>query len=70
MTMMEKKKMSELTSRAFDFKISDTEEGILEGMPIVFEQKTDIGGAFEEIISRGALTEQVLKDVAFLLIMI
>lgn len=62
---MNKKKMSELISRSFDFKISDKEEGVLEGTPIVFEQKTDIGGMFEEVISRGAVTEQVLRDVAF-----
>ena len=30
----------------------------------VFEQPTDIGGLFEETIARGAVSEDVLKDVA------
>lgn len=59
-----KTKMSELCSRSFtEYRISDN--GNIEGIPIVFEQKTDIGGLFEETIARGAISEDVLRDVAF-----
>lgn len=65
----EKPKMGELISRAFnDFGIERDEEGHrhhIKGTPIVFEQPTDIGGWFEETIARGAISEDVLKDVAF-----
>ena len=41
------------------------EEGVIEGRPIVFESKTDLG-FFDEIIHRGALDKTNLKDVRFL----
>lgn len=60
----EKPKMSDLVSRSFkEYRADD--EGNIIGIPIVFEQATDIGGWFEEIIARGAISEDVLKDVAF-----
>ena len=66
--MMEKK-MSELISRSFnDYQIrkeENEERAHITGTPIVFEQATDIGGYFKEIISRGAISNDVLKDVAF-----
>ena len=39
---------------------------ILEGIPIVYESETDIGGMWKEIIDRGALDQADLKDVRFL----
>lgn len=60
----EKPVLSALCSRSFtDYGIN--EDGVIEGVPIVFEQKTDIGGWFEETIAKGALTDEILKDVAF-----
>lgn len=63
-----KPEMSALVSRAFtEYRAESTEEGIghITGVPIVFEQPTDIGGWFEETIARGAISEDVLRDVAF-----
>lgn len=68
MNKFQKPKMSELVSRSFDkFEIRKSEDNIghITGVPIVFEQKTDIGGWFEETIARGAVSEDVLRDVAF-----
>lgn len=60
----EKPKMSELISRSFtEYRADD--DGNVTGVPIVFEQPTDIGGWFEETIARGAISEDVLRDVAF-----
>ena len=39
---------------------------ILEGIPIVYDSETDIGGMWKEIIDRGALDQADLKDVRFL----
>ena len=39
---------------------------ILEGTPIVFDEPTDIGGMWKEIVDRGALDGADLKDVRFL----
>lgn len=60
--------MGELVSRSFSqYRAESTEDGVghIVGVPIVFEQPTDIGGWFEETIARGAISEKVLKDVAF-----
>ena len=65
----EKPKLGDLTSRAFSsYSVEKEEEGRrahIKGTPIVFEQPTDIGGWFEETIARGAISPEVLKDVAF-----
>ena len=46
---------------------SDEKHGnILEGIPIIYDAETDIGGMWKEIIDRGALDEADLKDVRFL----
>ena len=46
---------------------SDEQHGnILEGIPIVYDAETDIGGMWKEIIDRGALDQADLKDVRFL----
>ena len=44
----------------------DIHGNILEGIPIVYEAETDIGGMWKEIIDRGALDSADLKDVRFL----
>lgn len=52
----------------FDIRASEPKEGkaIIEGEPIVFEQKTDICGLFSEIIKTGALEGSDLRDVPLL----
>lgn len=68
MNDFKKPKMSELVSRSFtnyEIRKNDDENiGHITGVPIVFEQATDIGGWFEETIARGAISEDVLRDVA------
>lgn len=61
--MTNKPKLSALISRSFS-EYGVSENGNIQGVPIVFEQPTDIGGLFEETIARGAISERVLKDVA------
>ena len=39
--------------------------GLIEGLPVVFDTPTDIGGMFEETICKGAISEDILKDVRF-----
>lgn len=59
----------ELEQRAYTFEIRAEEEdgvGILTGRPIVYNQATDIGGWFAEIIDSGALDGADLTDVRFL----
>ena len=63
------KDKKELEQRAYNFEIRAEEnegEGILTGRPIVYNQKTDIGGWFEEVIDEGALNGADLTDVRFL----
>ena len=67
--------MSEKITRAFKFDLSaekrqaeDTQEkvvGRIQGRPIVYEQRTNLG-PFDEIISAGALDDADLRDVALL----
>lgn len=48
-------------------KRSDEDQGMtLQGVPIVFNQSTDISGFWEEVISPDAVSEEALKDVRFL----
>lgn len=47
-----------------EFRADET-TGLIEGIPIVFDTPTDIGGMFEETICKGAISEDVLKDVRF-----
>jgi len=55
--------------RSFNFEVrakEDEKHGhILEGRPIVYNQRTDLGW-HDEIIEAGALTDTDLKDVRFL----
>ena len=68
--MPKRKNMSELISRSFnDFSAiqnegEDENIGHIVGVPIVFEQPTDIGGMYSETIARGAISPEVLRDVA------
>ena len=45
-----------------EFRADET-SGLIEGIPIVFDTPTDIGGWFEETICKGAISEDVIKDV-------
>lgn len=44
---------------------ADESSGLIEGIPIVFDTPTDIGGWFQETICKGAISEEVIKDVRF-----
>jgi HK97 family phage prohead protease len=74
---IKRKKIRSSTMKAKDKEIraymcdvstrSDEKHGnILEGIPIIYDAETDIGGMWKEIIDRGALDEADLKDVRFL----
>ena len=45
-----------------EFRADET-TGLIEGIPIVFDTPTDIGGMFEETIVNGAISKDVIKDV-------
>lgn len=47
-----------------EFK-TDESNGLIEGVPIVFDTPTDIGGWFQETICKGAITQDIIKDVRF-----
>ncbi len=60
----------ELETRYYSFEIREKKaenegEKIIDGRPIVYESKTDLGW-FDEIIEKGALDEADLTDVRFL----
>lgn len=44
---------------------AESESGLIVGVPIVFDTPTDIGGWFQETICKGAISKDVLRDVAF-----
>lgn len=44
---------------------ADESSGLIEGVPIVFDTPTDIGGWFQETICKGAISKDVIKDVRF-----
>lgn len=44
---------------------ADEKSGLIEGVPIVFDTPTDIGGFFEETIVKGAISKDIIKDVRF-----
>lgn len=59
----------EKIERTYEQKLTlRTEEGrgIVEGVPVVFNQETVIGGMFREKILPEAVKEETLKDVRFL----
>lgn len=47
-----------------EFRADET-SGLIEGVPIVFDTPTDIGGYFQETICKGAISKDVIKDVRF-----
>ena len=47
-----------------EFRANET-CGLIEGLPIVFDTPTDIGGLFQETICKGAISQDILKDVRF-----
>ena len=59
--------MSEIITRNFVAEFRAFEEsGLIEGVPIVFDTPTDIGGLFQETICSGAISEEVLsRDILF-----
>lgn len=55
-----------LRSYSLELRATESEEGVIEGVPIVFNQKTrifDWAGEYDEIIDRNALDGADLKDV-------
>ena len=62
--------MLKTETRAFTFEVradENEEHGhFLSGVPIVYDQRTDLGW-YDEIIARGALDMTDLKDVRFLI---
>lgn len=62
-----KKELYEQRFYSFDIRAEQNEDevGIVNGRPIVYESKTDLG-YFDEVIERGALDGADLKDVRFL----
>lgn len=44
---------------------ADEKSGLIEGIPIVFDTPTDIGGWFQETICKGAISPDIIKDVRF-----
>lgn len=62
-------KDKQIEQRTYSVKLetrADDREGIIKGRPIVFNERTDIGGWFEEVIDSGALDGADLTDVRFL----
>lgn len=62
------KKKNELVTRYYNLELraDDTEEGVIRGVPIVFDKSTiiyDWAGKYEEVIARNALKNTNLKDV-------
>ena len=60
----------EKLEKFFEFEVraeNNEEHGdFITGRPIVFNEPTDMGGYYQEIIDRGALDETDLRDVRFL----
>ena len=49
-----------------EFRAEENNDGVVVGIPIVYDTPTDIGGWFEETIEKGAISEETLKsDVRF-----
>lgn len=58
--------MADIVRRNYfaEFRAAD-QNGLIEGLPVVFDTPTDIGGMFQETIVKGAISKDVLKDVRF-----
>lgn len=63
------KDKKELTTRSYNFHVRALKDGdekyVIEGRPIVYDSRTDLGWCYE-IIERGALDQTDLTDVRFL----
>lgn len=67
--MGQKNRQKELEKRSYTFEVRAEEqdgEAVITGRPIVYDQKTNIGGMFLEVIDWGALNGTDLTDVRFL----
>lgn len=65
---MASKKNDKLTTRSYnlELRVDENEQGVIEGVPIVFGKETiinDCFGQYKEIIDRSALDKTDLKDV-------
>ena len=65
---MASKKNDKLTTRSYNLELraDENEQGVIEGVPIVFGKETiinDCFGQYKEIIDRSALDKTDLKDV-------
>lgn len=57
---------NEIIKRNYQAEFKSAEQdGLIEGVPIVFDTPTDIGGMFQETICKGAISPDVIKDVRF-----
>lgn len=58
------------TNKFFEFEVraehNEKHGDFISGRPIVFNESTDIGGYYSEVIERGALDNTDLRDVRFL----
>ncbi len=52
-------------TRNYPAEFRADESGLIEGIPIVFDTPTDIGGWFQETIVSGAISPEIIKDVRF-----
>lgn len=60
--------MIEMIKRNYpaEFRAEENNDGVVVGVPIVYDTPTDIGGWFQETIVKGALSDEELKsDVRF-----
>ena len=69
-TITRTREASSTVTRFYNFELrakNDESHGdFIEGRPIVYNSRTDIGGMFEEVIEVGALDEANLRDVRLL----
>lgn len=64
--MSKEKHIKEVRACNIELRADETEQGVIEGVPIVFNQRTrirDWAGEYDEIIERGAIEGADLKDV-------
>ena len=63
--METKTKMNEIIRRSYPAEFrANKDSGIIEGIPIVFGEPTDICGFFQETIERGAIPQELLDPEA------
>ena len=57
---------NQIEHRVYQFSPNESNDGHIEGLAIVYNSATDIGGLFQETIERGALDSTDLTDVPLL----